>query len=533
MVLSIIGLVFGIARLVAPGSVLANPQHLDQINKMAQHLNDKYGYDLSADECFYFREEDYSWHGDLLGFGKTYNIPYIAAFRVDGEEIVVADRKGIISDNAQLDEISDLLCRYYGEKLDLNIEYIAIRTAGNGNTVDHTINHILQYSFPQKITAENVEQFMDCVWQQKRVELTFYFCESADVQSQVEEITAKLKSIAAEHENLVRLEFYIRKADAPLDLCFAQPDLNTEYLQHNTSKDHNDDYKFGAYYVADHYYDLVDFYVRAGICQLGRSQDGGLGSYEKTNVNGWQVAVFHRLSHYERNGVNQREIDHYHAVFGKVYEDAAIDDDFSPGVVRIVVYPFALKFDYAPEDFADIGCIAVEDISDWAQGTHPSRILELTLQEQSKKAVLDAIAWLMKHDDVYFAEPVYAEDQKVGSKHLIPPVDRGYLNYIYEGAGPMDDEDTVSGMQYYGIFGGYMIFMDAGDLDAISEVSIGDRTFRWGSSPLKLVAYKDLTPYDLGVLYDSGDITDEILDAILKRHKEYFATMHNWNHDTT
>ena len=532
LILAILALAFAIARLIAPNSVSANVHHTGQINKMAQHLNEKYGYSVTADDCFYFREEDYSWHGDMLGYGKTYNIPYIAAFRVEGEEIVVADRKGVISDNGQLDEISDLLCAYYGQIVDLNIEYISIRYPGNGNAVDTMINHILQYSFPQKITPENVQDFMECVFDTDDVELTFYFCEEEDIQAQVNEITTKLRSLAADHPNLQKLQFYIRKKDVPLDLRYAQPDLNTEYLEYNTSSDHSDDYKFGCYYIAKNYYDLVDYYVRGGICQLGRGQDGGLGSYEQTSINGWNVAVFHELNHYERNGVSQHTIDYHHKIFGKVYEEVTINDDFAPGVVRMVVYPFAFDFDYTAADFAEIGCTAIEDISGgWAQDTHPSRIWELTLQEQSKQAVLDAISWLMAHTDVYFAEPVYDENQTVGSRHLIPPVDRGYLNYLYDGADAGDDEDTVAGMQYYGTYNGYMIFMNAGADDAISQLTIGGRTFRWGSSPLELIAYSDGRPYHLEELVESGDISEADLDIILQRHKEYHAAKHGWNHD--
>lgn len=281
-----------VVQLVLPKSSGGNILHFAKIEKMAQHLNDKYGYQLTAADCTYFRPEDYSWHGDMLGFGATYNIPNIAAFDVNGELIVAADRKGVISDNGQLDEINKLLCDYFGKKLDLDIEYVDIRGPGNGNSVDRTINHILQYSFPQKITENNVADFLQCVWDTKDVELIFYFCEETDVEAQVDDITKKLKPLAQEQESIVSLWFFIRRQDEPLNLRFAEPDLNTEYLQHGTSSDHSDDYKFGSYYIANDYYKLMHYYVRAGICQLGRSYDSGLGSYERVSSNGWEVAVF-------------------------------------------------------------------------------------------------------------------------------------------------------------------------------------------------------------------------------------------------
>ena len=46
--------------LITKGSA-GDVTQLAKINEMAQHLNDKYGYSVSAVDCVYFREEDYSF----------------------------------------------------------------------------------------------------------------------------------------------------------------------------------------------------------------------------------------------------------------------------------------------------------------------------------------------------------------------------------------------------------------------------------------------------------------------------------------
>ncbi len=103
---------------------------------------------------------------------------------------------------------------------------------------------------------------------------------------------------------------------------------------------------------------------------------------------------------------------------------------------------------------------------------------------------------------------------------------RAYYKYTRE-----DTEDTVAGKTYYGTYDGYVILMDAGMLCVSDRVEIGGRVFRWGSSELLLIAYKDGKEYDLDELYASGEITEEQLDSILAKHKEHFSKLHNWDHD--
>ena len=99
-------------------------------------------------------------------------------------------------------------------------------------------------------------------------------------------------------------------------------------------------------------------------------------------------------------------------------------------------------------------------------------------------------------------------------------------------SGKYDDPDTIGLLQYYGTFSDYVIFMQAGAGCAISEVEIGGRMFRWGMYPLVFYAYRNGETFTLQEVYEAGNITEEDLDTILQRHKEYFATVHHWNYDT-
>lgn len=101
--------------------------------------------------------------------------------------------------------------------------------------------------------------------------------------------------------------------------------------------------------------------------------------------------------------------------------------------------------------------------------------------------------------------------------------------YQYTGE---DSENTVAGKQYYGIYNGYVILMDAGQLATEAKVEIDGRIFRWGSSNLTLTAYKDGAEYALSEIYADGNITEADLDCILEQHKLHFSEIHNWDYET-
>ena len=101
-------------------------------------------------------------------------------------------------------------------------------------------------------------------------------------------------------------------------------------------------------------------------------------------------------------------------------------------------------------------------------------------------------------------------------------------HYQYTGT---DTENTIAGMQYYGIYHGYVILMDAGQLAMTAKVDIGGRIFKWGSANLILIGYKDGVEYELKNLYEAGEISESDLDTILEEHKEHFAQTHFWDYD--
>lgn len=104
------------------------------------------------------------------------------------------------------------------------------------------------------------------------------------------------------------------------------------------------------------------------------------------------------------------------------------------------------------------------------------------------------------------------------------------LEIYYRAEDENFDENTIAGKKYYGTYNGYVILMDAGQLDNVTEMHIGGRVFKWGSS-MSLYAYKDLVEYPIDTLYEAGAITDADLNQILENHKVYFAQEYNLDYD--
>ena len=105
----------------------------------------------------------------------------------------------------------------------------------------------------------------------------------------------------------------------------------------------------------------------------------------------------------------------------KIYCDATLNDEFSSDIVLLILTKQAslsLK-DYSPNDFQDIGCIEVKDLTSATttkvkdsleRGEHPkeyNRILRLKLRNSTKQKVLDAINILISLDVVKYAGPDY------------------------------------------------------------------------------------------------------------------------------
>ncbi len=192
LIISLILVTIAAIYLGSPNSAFKKASQTKQINKMAQYLNDKYGYDVSADDCIYFREQDYGHHIKLI-YKVKYDIPYIAIFENNGERITVTDRQGFLGDDGQLDEVSGLITEYFERLTDLPIEYVELKSKFRNDTL---INEILHHEYNEKLTEKNIGQFVEHMANRyDTVNALLYFKAEENLQSQLEKITSKLKSI--------------------------------------------------------------------------------------------------------------------------------------------------------------------------------------------------------------------------------------------------------------------------------------------------------------------------------------------------
>lgn len=119
-------------------------------------------------------------------------------------------------------------------------------------------------------------------------------------------------------------------------------------------------------------------------------------------------------------------------------ETQGYESDFEDdSVLVIITNEKSLEFhEYTVEDFPDINCISVEDLSPYADrsieekrsylgldgskgridASKYKQILYIKLAEHSKENVLDVIEILEKRDDVYCAEPNYKTVSVCASK---------------------------------------------------------------------------------------------------------------------
>lgn len=106
----------------------------------------------------------------------------------------------------------------------------------------------------------------------------------------------------------------------------------------------------------------------------------------------------------------------------KVYCEATIDDDFTDNEILIVVTPENNFREYTINDFSNIGCIEIEDLTIEPKENELCRIFHLTLSVHSKQNVLDSIKMLEEREDIYSAEPNYISVLEE------TPNDTGYIN---------------------------------------------------------------------------------------------------------
>lgn len=89
----------------------------------------------------------------------------------------------------------------------------------------------------------------------------------------------------------------------------------------------------------------------------------------------------------------------------KVYSTATIEDSFTDNEVLLVMMPEYNETAYTIADFSDVGCTAMEELFYDTEPGVLSRIILLTLDQNSKQNVLDAIHILEQREDIYSAEP--------------------------------------------------------------------------------------------------------------------------------
>ena len=494
-----------------------------------RYLKEKYGYDVKSLSCIYARTADDSWHGDRLGFGQNFDVPNIAIYDYEGRHIVVTERDGFFGDDAQLEELNVLLSAYFSKLTGLDTAFVEVRRSHNGNIKDETLNELLHHSFNEKLTEENIGQFVDLLWQVDSLELIFYFKPADDITAQVRRITTALRPLDI-HTNLESLRFYIL-ADEALNIHYTPPRALTQTDDEN-SREPDEGYIWGHYHVTndvEHFYPAgessyyqnvtLNRFLVGGFCILDRGYSGVFGNRPVEKINDFGVVDLSDktlLEQYLQEMVSYGQHRGYTILFRAGEEGdfakLTIADgdkyawDFRWGGGPVELYAFKhgqlldLKTAY---DCAYLSPVDMERIFQ----THKAHFQE-------------------NHKWNYDIEPGELSDE------LRAEIIACFPEWFGSGYNEQyDDADTIGYFRYYGTFSDYVILMCAGPCYAISEEEIGGRVFRWGTYPLDVFAYRDGQYRTLQEAYEAGDISDADVDAILQRHKEYFATIHNWDHD--
>ena len=89
----------------------------------------------------------------------------------------------------------------------------------------------------------------------------------------------------------------------------------------------------------------------------------------------------------------------------KFYCPATLENEFTEDGIIIIVFPEYNFESYTVDDFSEIGCIEVKELSYDVEAGVLNRFILLTLDEKSKQNVLDCIQVLQQRVDIYSAEP--------------------------------------------------------------------------------------------------------------------------------
>lgn len=255
----------------------------EEISKMVNFINNKYSLNLQIDDCIYYREEDYTRHSDIFGNGSTYNIPYIAVFKFDNEEITVVDRKGFISDNKQLKELNKIVSKYFSEETGIEFDFVEFSKSyvGSWSGNDNIINIILQTKFNTLITNENISEFIDYVLEEADLSIEFYIKDNDNKETLINDITKKLQYLK-NYSNIEIVKVYGYKQD--LVINNKKIDFPNEHKNYgNSSDDYDDSYKFGCYYIDSN----SSNFTYSLTMMLNRGYTSGIGE----TINGWTLRI--------------------------------------------------------------------------------------------------------------------------------------------------------------------------------------------------------------------------------------------------
>ena len=316
---------------VTPSYQLEKNLHAGKINKMANYLNEKYGYSVSSSHCTYFRSEDYSYHDAFL-YGTDYDIPHIAIFDYNGKYITVTDRNGFLGDDAQLEELNGLICDYFEQTLGLRPQFVELWSFSD----DLSYNRILFHHYNEKLTAENIAEFMEYIWNSANdYKMLFYFRAEGDLDTQLEEITTRLYALR-QYENLKSLRFYVSDMENMI-VHYKTPGVHLQTAEEN-AREPDEGYIWGNYHVINdvehHYpiseaavYQVAEFntFLRGGYCVLNRGYGAAFGNREIQEVNHFGVVDLsdRALAGYLKEMVSYGQY-RGHTVLFRAGEDAAV-----------------------------------------------------------------------------------------------------------------------------------------------------------------------------------------------------------------
>lgn len=89
----------------------------------------------------------------------------------------------------------------------------------------------------------------------------------------------------------------------------------------------------------------------------------------------------------------------------KVYWEGTIDDLFTEKEVCVVIHPDWYEKEYTVEDFADINCVSVKVSATGKVNGRLVQLLLVTIADEGKQSVLDAVRQLETRADIYAAHP--------------------------------------------------------------------------------------------------------------------------------